>query len=204
MAKIDRVDYEKMPKQASDMRRDAKDLNTELTKAYASIAEMHDSWYGKRYNELVKAFNEMIPSINDMLNLVVKEIPCTLETVANNYAIADIGRNVTAVNGEGPIKITDLTITNDVGMKFITSNVSSIKENVAKNFKNAKMYMDSIEQAYAKVVWDSEAAEVFKSEFTKFKNNIVTSFESIESQFTKLMEQTQQDIQNAENANTVK
>ena len=145
MANIGKVDYEQMPKQANEMRGYGKNLNSEMTKAYASIAQMHESWYGKRYNELVKAFNEMIPSINAMLTLVVKDIPCTLETVANNYAQFDIGTKVTAVNNEGPSKIVDIAISNDIGMKFITSNVSSIQESVSRNFSIAKEQMNNFE-----------------------------------------------------------
>ena len=55
MAKIMNVDYEAIPGQAKQIRATAKQLNSEMTKAYNSIAEMHNSWYGKRYNELVKS-----------------------------------------------------------------------------------------------------------------------------------------------------
>ena len=203
MAKIQSVDYQAMPGQANEMRGHGKLLNSEMTKAYASISQMHEVWYGIRYNELVNSFNGMIPSINDMLTLVVKDLPCTLETVANNYAIADIGTNITAVNSDGPNKITDLTMPNDVGMKFLTNEVSQIQSSVSNNFNVAKSEMERIEQSYSKIVWQSEAADAFRNRFIELKNNIVTSFENIESQFKKLMDQTQQDIQKAENANTV-
>ena len=203
MAKIQSVDYQAMPGQANEMRGHGKLLNSEMTKAYASIAQMHEVWYGIRYNELVNSFNGMIPSINDMLTLVVKDVPSTLETVANNYSMADTGANVVAVNSEGPNKITDLTISNDVGMKFLTNEVSQIQSSVSNNFNVAKSEMERIEQSYSKIVWQSEAADAFRNRFIELKNNIVTSFENIESQFKKLMDQTQQDIQKAENANTV-
>ena len=96
MARIDHVDYEAMPRQAKAMREYALELNSELRAAYTNIGEMHNSWYGVRYNELVKDFNELIPQINDLLKLVVTEIPFAVETVANNYAQADKGQNVTS------------------------------------------------------------------------------------------------------------
>ena len=61
MARIEGVDYEAMPGQANEMRGHGRQLNTELSKVYSSVEEMHNSWYGKRYNELVKSFNEIIP-----------------------------------------------------------------------------------------------------------------------------------------------
>ena len=203
MAKIQNVDYEAMPAQAREMRGYGKQLNTEMTKAYSSVAEMHTAWYGKRYNELVKAFNNMIPQLNEMLQLVVTEIPYALETIANNYSQADKGQNVTTASNEGPKKITNLTVSNDVGMKFLTSTVATAQNNISTNFKNAKDQMNKIEAAYGKIRWQSEAAETFKTKFSKLKNNIVASFEDIDSQFTKLMQQTQQDVENAEKANNV-
>ena len=203
MARIQSVDYEAMPGQANEMRGYGKQLNAEMTKAYASVGEMHNSWYGKRYNELVKSFNNLIPQINEMLTLVVTEVPFALETIANNYSQADRGTNATTANNEAPNKVTNLAITNDVGMKFITSNVAETQKSISANFTNAKDLMSRIETVYAKINWQSEASEVFKAKFTKLKNEIVASFENINTQFVKLMQQTQEDIENTEKANTL-
>ena len=197
------VDYEAIPGQAKQIRATAKQLNSEMTKAYNSIAEMHNSWYGKRYNELVKLFNNMIPELNDMLTLVVTEIPFALETIANNYAQADKGANVTSASNEAPNKLTNISISNDVGMRFLTSNVSTTQKQVSTNFKNAKEQMNKVESIYGTIKWSSEAADAFKAKFSKLKASIVASFENINSQFTKLMLQTQQDIEASEKSNTV-
>lgn len=204
MANIQQVDYEQMAKQATQMRRNGVSLNTELSNAYRSIADMHSVWYGKRYNELVKSFNEMTTSINEMLNLVVSEIPFTLETIANNYSQADKGSNVTSASKESPKKIANLSISNDVGMKFVTESVNSTQTSVSNNFKKAKEMMNTIESDYSKIKWQSEASEAFKAKFKKLKNEIVTAFDNINSDFTKLMNQTKEDIQAAESANTLK
>ena len=203
MAKIQNVDYEAMPKQAKQMRSYGQQLNTQMTNAYKSIENMHNSWYGKRYNELVKQFNNLTTQINEMLTLVVTDIPYALETVANNYSQADRGINATAAQKTSPKKITNLTIKNDVGMKFVTSNVESVQKSVSTNFKNAKDQMNKIQAEYTKIKWQSEASEAFKSKFNKLKQNIISSFENIESQFTKLMTQTKNDIEKTEKANTV-
>ena len=75
MANIGGVYYEQMPQIASKMREDAMLLNQEISSAYSSITNMHNDWYGIRYNDLVKAFNNLIPSLNEMLELVVVKIP---------------------------------------------------------------------------------------------------------------------------------
>ena len=204
MAKIMNVDYEAMPNQAKQMRAQGKELNNELVGAYKKISDMHNCLYGKRYNSLVKEFNDVAPKINELLELVVTDIPSALETVANNYSQADKGSNVTSVSKEGPKKITTISQSNDVGMKFLTSEVSNTQKEVSNSFKKSKEKMNTIEAEYGKIKWESEAADAFKAKFKKLKADIVTAFDNIDSQFTKLMEQTKTDIQNAENANTVK
>ena len=203
MAKIQNVDYLAMPNNAKQMRSCGQQLNTEVTNAYNSVNSMHSSWYGKRYNELVTHFNNMIPQINEMLQLVVTDIPVSLEKVANNYSQADRGSNATTVENTTPKKITNITIHNDVGMKFITANVQEVQTKVSKNFKNAKDQMNKISTEYNKVKWTSEASEAFKNKFNKLKTDITKSFDEIEKQFTNLMNQTKEDIQKAETANTV-
>lgn len=204
MAKIMEVDYEAMPGQARQMRANGQKLNTEITNAFKSIQEMHSAWYGKRYNELVKAFNQIIPQVNQLLELVVGDIPYSIETIANNYAKADKGSNVTSASKTSPKKITNIPQSSDVGMKFLTSEVSSIQTSVTNNFTKAKELMNTIESDYGKIKWQSEAAEAYKANFKKLKSQIVSSFEDLKSQFTKLMNQTKEDVQATENANTVK
>lgn len=203
MAKIMNVDYEAIPGQAGQMRSHGQELNVEMTTAYRSIGDMHNAWYGQRYNALVKEFNELAPKINELLDLVVGEIPFALETIANNYSQADQGMNVVSANKTAPNKIAELANSTEVGMKFLTSEVTTTKSNVSSNFKKSVEKMNQIESVYNQVQWDSEAADAFRSKFTKLKNDIISAFENIDSQFTTLMEQTLSDIQATESANTV-
>ena len=203
MARIDHVDYEAMPRQAKAMREYALELNSELRDAYTNIGEMHNSWYGVRYNELVKDFNELIPQINDLLKLVVTEIPFAVETVANNYAQADKGQNVTSAEETSANNIENLPITNDVGMRFMTSDVANTQRNVSAKFDSSKELMNKIESEYNRVDWQSEASESFKARFEKLKNDILSAFDNINNEFSKLMTQTQEDIENTEKSNTV-
>ena len=203
MAKIDHVDYEAMPRQAKAMREYALELNNELRTAYSNVGEMHNSWYGVRYNELVKDFNELIPQINDLLKLVVTEIPFAVETVANNYAQADKGQNVTSAEETSANNIENLPITNDVGMRFMTAEVANTQRSVSEKFDASKELMNKIEAEYNRVEWQSEASESFKARFNKLKNDILMAFDNINNEFSKLMTQTQQDIETTEKANTV-
>ena len=203
MAQIMNVDYEAMPNQAKQMREYAKELNSTLKVAYSNVQEMHNSWYGMRYNELVKDFNELSPKLNKLLDLVVKEIPFALETIANNYAQADRGQNVTSAEETVPNIIEELPIMNDVGMRFITNDVANTQRIISEKFEASKDLMNKIEAEYAKVQWQSEASDSFKSRFAQLKSEIMASFDNINTQFVNLMNQTQQDIETPEKANTV-
>ena len=203
MAKIDHVDYEAMSRQAKAMREYALELNNELRTAYSNVGEMHNSWYGVRYNELVKDFNELIPQVNDLLKLVVTEIPFAVETIANNYAQADKGQNVTSAEETSANNIENLPITNDVGMRFMTAEVANTQRSVSEKFDASKELMNKIEAEYNRVEWQSEASESFKARFNKLKNDILMAFDNINNEFSKLMTQTQQDIETTEKANTV-
>ena len=88
-------------------------------------------------------------------------------------------------------------------MKFITATVENVQQSVSRNLKNAKDQMNKISSSYSKIKWSSEAADAFKNKFTKLKTSITQSFDNIEQQFTKLMNQTKDDVQRAESANTV-
>ena len=108
MARIDRVDYVAMPGQAKKMRENALELNSELKAAYSIVAEMHNAWYGIRYNELVKDFNGLVEQINELLDLVVTKVPFTIETIANNYSKADKDQNVVSAEETAVNKIEEL------------------------------------------------------------------------------------------------
>lgn len=203
MARIKEVDYNALAKNAGDIRSYAQELNNELTTAYQKITDMHNVWYGQRYNSLVTEFNNITTQLNDLLNLVVGEIPFTLETIANNYSQADMGANVTSAQQTAPSRIMDIAIHNDVGMRFLTGDVESIQSQVSSNLDNAKSKMETIESTFKATPWESEAHEAYQSKLASLKSSIVNSFENIKSQFAKLMTQTQEDVQNAETSNTV-
>lgn len=197
------VNYEAIPAKTESMREDATRLNSEITAAYESVAEMHNYWHGKRYNALVAEFNKMTDAINDMLELVVGEIPSALNTIANNYSQADTGAKVATAAKESPRKIASLTVFEDVGMKFVSEQVTTIQGSVSKNFKNSIDLINSFESKFNQVDWQGVAAESFRAKFNKLKGEIVKAFENINSQFTNAMEQTKNDFASTENANNI-
>ena len=203
MAKVEYVDYKDLATKAKDIRSHAETLNKELLTAYKSVIDMHRNWYGVRYNELAKDFNELAPAIDEILKITVTEIPFALETVANNFSQADTGSNTTSAQQTQPTKMENIPTPSDVGMRFLTNEVTATKESVRNNFRNAVTELDTIESTYNKISWKSESADAFRAKFTKLKAQITNEIETINSQFDKLMKQTLDDIQTTENKNTV-
>lgn len=203
MAKVEYVDYKDLALKAKDIRSHAETLNKELSTAYQNVIDMHKDWYGVRYNELAKDFNELAPAIDEMLKITVTEIPFALETVSNNFSQADSGINATSAQQTQAVKMANVPTPNDVGMRFLTAEVTAVKDSVKANFKNAVTEMNEIENTYNKISWKSESAEAFRAKFTKLKSQITKEIETINTQFDRLMQQTLEDIQTTENKNTV-
>lgn len=203
MAKINTVDYNDIPKKAKEIRTYGQDINKLMVNAYKDVQNMKKDWYGKRYNTLVDQFNSLTADVNKLLKLVVGDLPYMLETVANNYSQADTGNNATTAQNTAPTKISNLPKSTEVGMRFISSSVTTTKSKVEKAFNDAVSKMNSIGTTFNKITWTSDAATTFKQDFTKLKNNITASFNSIKTAFNKLVKEATADIEKAEKSNTV-
>ena len=204
MANIASVDYESIPGKTRRMKDLGGEIGTTLSSAYSSIEHMHSVWYGKRYSELVKQFNGLKPKLDELLNLILKELPVTLETIANNYSNADKGMNVcTPTEGEKKvIQVLD-EHTGDVGLKFITEEVEEVRQTVIDKISKAKDKINLYENEFNSIEWRSGAADTFRNKFKTLKNEIYNSFENLSTSFSELMNKTLEDVQTAETNNTV-
>ena len=203
MSRIRKVNYGEMAIQAKKIREDGKQLNDQIVKAYAYLSEMHEFWYGKRYNKLVMAFNNMVPQLNEMLSLVVYKLPYSLELISNNYSMVDRKQKETVEIDEEPNRIKEIEITNDSGLRFLSDQVISIQQKISKCFEIAKDQMNEIEIEYKRIVWESESADIFEEKFSEIKEKITAFFANINTEFKDLMQQTEDDLEKAEKINNV-
>ena len=204
MANIGNVNYEEIPAKTDQMRESGRGLCNEMHAMYNTIREMHADWYGVRYNTLVEGFNKMRPSINSMLELVFTDLPASLDMIANNYSKVDRQMPIRAVNEEKPKVIEDLPIIDDTGkFRFITNRVAERRQTVEANIKKGIELIDEFENVYRTIQWESEAATAYTAKFTRLKEELITSFNELKKQFAELMLQAEQDIEQAEKANTV-
>lgn len=198
---IDDVDYNGFPKVAKGMRSDAEELNNQVKELYDRLAEMKKDWYGPRYDELVKSFNRMIPDLNKIMELTVTKMPFTIEKIANNYAKVDTGKGITSAVETAAKKIAEVAESAKQRLRFNETKVNEDKQNMDTNLNRVLELMDSIENNYKTLEWESDASRTFEKTFKNLKNNIINNITDTKKQFKELMDKTLSDMKETENAN---
>ena len=198
---IDDVDYNGFPKVAKSMRSEAEELNNQVKELYDRLAEMKKDWYGPRYDELVKSFNRMIPDLNKIMELTVTKMPFTIEKIANNYAKVDTGKGITSAVETAAKKIAEVAESAKQRLRFNETKVNEDKQNMDTNLNRVLELMDSIENNYKTLEWESDASRTFEKTFKNLKNNIINNITDTKKQFKELMDKTLSDMKETENAN---
>ena len=201
MASI-RVDYESFGPAVSSIRAKASDLNSNIVIAFRAIEETHSVWQGERYNELVTKFSNIVEPVNEILQLVVGDIPTSLEQIANNYIAADTETDAVAAKEETPNKVS-VTVPGKEILFIDGGAVDSYKSQVKNSFESAKEEMASIQNTVNGLTWESTAADSYKSRLAELKTSLTTSFDDISSSFDKLATAAQEAFNKAEKANDV-
>ena len=203
MGRVVNIDYENIPGQANNIKNISKQLGDKLLDIYKNISAMHEFWYGKRYNDLVQNINKLIPQMNSFLEVTVSEVPHIIETIANNFSEVDTNGRVTAAQKEGFQKIEQLSIKEDVGMRFVSEEIANIEQTIISEFHEAISLVDMLSREAEGIGIDYDVGNNFKSQFKSFSNSFKQYIETAESQFTVLMLNTRMQMQKTEMANMV-
>ena len=173
MAQIRRVVYTELPGQAKQIREKAGQLQSQLQSAYQSVREMRTNWYGQRYNDLVAAFNSMITDFNQIVDLMYREVPFTLETIANNYSRVDRGLNIISPDNTPAQKLAEIPVSTEEGMRFNTAEVESVKAKCNSCFSDVLNFLNDLQTLINNLSWESDASDKFREEFQKLKLLII-------------------------------
>ena len=184
-----KIDYENMPNQSNSIRGQAIEINNKLLAIYRKISEMHICWYGKRYNELVTKFNELAPQLNLFLEAIVGEVPYMFEEIANTVSDVDIKQNVAVPQKESIQKIQALQVYDDVGMRYISKEVEDIMQEIDRTVDQIKLECDGSEE--------------FRRQFVRLSDAFQYTIGNVESQFSKLMQQDRELMEETERKNNV-
>ena len=204
MANIGNVDYMSIPAKTDQMRGVGRELNEKMQNMYDKIKELHEFWYGERYNRLVEGFNKIRPSVNNIVELIFTQLPSSLDTIANNYSKLDRSMNIRTVSEEKPRIIEELPKMDDTGkFRFISNSVADVKQDVEAKISKGIELIDEFENIYRTIDWESDAATAYQSLFARLKEEVVTSLNNLKKDFTELMLQAEQDAKLTEDTNTV-
>lgn len=204
MANIGNVDYMSIPAKTDEMRGVGRELNEKMQSMYDKIRNLHDFWYGERYNRLVEGFNKIRPSINNIVELIYTELPSSLDIIANNYSKLDRSVGIRTLSEEKPKVIEELAIIDDAGkFRFVSSSVAEVKAEVEGDITKSVTLIDEFENVYKTIDWESDAATAYKTVFAKLKEEVVSSLNNLKKEFTELMAQAEQDTKLTEDTNTV-
>lgn len=198
-----KVDYENMPNQSNNIRNIALEINNKLLYIYQKVSEMHTHWYGKRYNELVTRFNELAPQLNQFLEVIVSEVPYIFEEIANKFSEIDIQQKVGTERKESYQKIEEITIINDIGMKYSQNEVATYQAEIITAIQSTKELMDSMQNVEEQIILQCDGADEFRTQFKTLANSFKQVLDNVEKQFRELMDKDRELIENAEKNNTI-
>ena len=201
MSSVVVIDYENIPTNSNAIRNYAKEINQKLLDVYKQIEGLHEYWYGQRYNELVAEFNKIVANLNQFLNILVLEVPSVYEQIANEFSNVDIQKNIATIQKEDAIKIQEIEIKKDEGMKFITSDAERIQKLITTYFNDTSTLIDSIQRAMVQINIKCDGIDEFNSELTKLINVYKDVIANIIQSFTKLMNTAKAQIELAEKTN---
>jgi uncharacterized protein YukE len=197
-----KVDYRSFPSAVSSIRSHASDLNSDFKSVFSKIENMHSEWQGDRYASLCTKFNGIVPEVNDILELVVTEIPFTLESIANNYEAADTETTAAVAKSESPDKVNELTIPNKEPLYVEATSIENVRSSVSDCLDEAQNRITSIEGIVDGLLWEGKAADNCKSKLKTLKNSLIKSFEELKVDFESLMKTAVEEFNKAEEANS--
>ena len=160
-------------------------------------------WYGKRYNELVTKFNELAPQLNLFLEAIVGEVPYMFEEIANTVSDVDIKQNVAVPQKESIQKIQALQVYDDVGMRYISKEVEEINNDIMKIFQEIEDIMQEIDRTVDQIKLECDGSEEFRRQFVRLSDAFQYTIGNVESQFSKLMQQDRELMEETERKNNV-
>ncbi len=196
------VDYENIPSKAKNMRDYAKQINEKLLDIYQKLTDMHNYWYGSKYNELINGYNRIIPGFNQFLETIVLELPSAFEMIANNISNVDIQKNITTVQKDAPKKITEVSVGKESELKYVKTEVEKIQQVIEKDFKETCSLIENISKIVAQIGITCNGFTEFKTQINKLVKTYSEKINTILKEFSSYMSVVKTQMELAEKANT--
>ena len=194
-----KIEYEGFPAEAREIREKASEVNDKICGIYKMFEEMNRSWRGKRYNDLAKQCNGVIGYFDKLLQLVVTQLPFELETVANNYSLADSGSKIVGMPEQRAVKkITQVPTPDPIDVYISIKDVEDYRTNIGMAFDNVNAMINQIDTRVKHLKWEGQAAGNYKAEINNLKDQIQKSVTEIRKAFSTKMNEAMEDMKLAE------
>ena len=162
------------------------DLKRFIDNTHSIIGDMHSVWTGKQYSELVKSFNKDCHIFGDVVTLTKEDVPAALIDIVNTYLATD-GQLTYPVMNSGIVTYPEIATNEQEVISINTEEVEAKVASLKNAFKNAKAKIDEIETKINNLSWTGASAENFKFKIKKYKEEVFSCFDLIESKLTEWM-----------------
>lgn len=100
-------------------------------------------------------------------------------------------------------KIQALQVYDDVGMRYISKEVEEINNDIMKIFQEIEDIMQEIDRTVDQIKLECDGSEEFRRQFVRLSDAFQYTIGNVESQFSKLMQQDRELMEEAERKNNV-
>ena len=143
------------------------------------------------------------------LGCIVDGVPAGIkideEFIQNEMNRRKPGQNKFATaRKEGYKSIQEIQIFNDVGMRYLQSEVDPYQTEIVSDFRSAKELMDLMQKTVEQIILQCDGADEFRSQFRNLVSSFKQVLDNVESQFVELMNKDREQIEKAEKLNTTK
>lgn len=187
--------------QAKAIRENGKEFERYLHNAFNELDNMHSFWQGQKYNQLRTEFNKIISDLNRMIDFSVSKLPTAIEEIANMFAEADLGDQVTSVTEEAYEPIVLLNQYKDSELRFSINDTIASKDVINRSFENAKEKMNIIFDILGNLSWNDPSVQTLQQSLMKTKTKIEDDFNTVINRFENMIAETTKAIEQMEKTN---
>lgn len=195
--------YDDMSSKSADIKKWGEKLYNDLKECYKTVSDLHNTWKGKRYQDLVVEFNKMTENLNNILD-VTGDFATNIDQIGKNYKGADHSHDAAKAAKVDLGKLNNLDTANEFDfIDFNEDDATACYNKVGKYFENSGTYMDNIMSVINGLSWTGTAQEADVAKFKELTDKIKTQMSKLIDNFKAQINAAKNDIVTAENTNII-
>ena len=184
------------------MRERALEIYNSIVNARNALESMHLTWDGSQWNALATKWNGTIEFFHAALDVLVKTVPETMESISIGYSLSDSGSAIGEITRASYEPLAVLPMGVETNLTLSNGDASTEREyqdEVDKFFRQAKESLDEMKTILDGTkdcgVWEGKAAEDSRNNFNNTYNLISTDIEAIKEAVKKNINEAIAEIQ---------